>query len=194
MPLQIIGFVMSLGAAIVIFTIRRWRANLALMGIVYAGIFLILLKTWPLEQAAIKLIGGWMATAVLGATPKHIEDDESAADAGGAFRFLVILLLLLVAWSSAEGTAAWLPNMTFEIAVSGVFLASSGLVRSGIVRGPLETVMSLLMGFAGFELLYAAVETSVLVTAMLAGANLAMALAAAYLSASIDPVEPEAQT
>jgi hypothetical protein len=45
----------------------------------------------------------------------------------------------------------------------------------------LRVTIGLLTALSGFEIIYAAIETSTLVTGLLAGVNLGLALAGAYL-------------
>jgi hypothetical protein len=56
-----------------------------------------------------------------------------------------------------------------------------GLLHLGISAQPFRVVLGLLTVLAGFEILYAAVESSTLVAALLSAINLSLALAGAYL-------------
>jgi hypothetical protein len=56
-----------------------------------------------------------------------------------------------------------------------------GLLQLGMTTHPLRVVLGLLTLLSGFEILYAAVEVSVLVTGLLALINLGMALVGSYL-------------
>ena len=51
----------------------------------------------------------------------------------------------------------------------------------GLTALPLRIVLGLLTVFSGFEILYAVVETSTLVSGLLAGVSLGLALVGAYL-------------
>jgi hypothetical protein len=50
-----------------------------------------------------------------------------------------------------------------------------------LTSDPLRVIIGLLTSLSGFEIIYAAVETSTLVTGLLAGVNLGLALVGAYL-------------
>jgi len=56
-----------------------------------------------------------------------------------------------------------------------------GLLHLGLTSSALRVTLGLLTVLAGFEILYAAVETSVLVAGLLAAVSLGLALAGAYL-------------
>ncbi len=170
------------------FTSRNWRWNLAALALVYAGIFLLLFDRWPLEQAAIKLVGGWMAVAVLGTTVNKSTEERVLQDAGTIFRMLVYTLLALVSWSVAQRAGVFFPDITFESAFTGLLLSSAGMVRSGIVKNPLQLVLSIMLALAGFEAIFSFVNTSSLMTALLAVVSLGLALIGADLAAKSDTI------
>jgi hypothetical protein len=45
---------------------RDWRASISLLSIQYIGVFLLILRSWPLAMAVTQLVAGWMAGAILG--------------------------------------------------------------------------------------------------------------------------------
>jgi hypothetical protein len=55
-----------------------------------------------------------------------------------------------------------------------------GLLHLGISSQPFRVILGLLTILAGFEILYAAVESSTLVVALLSAVNLGLALTGAY--------------
>ena len=186
MPYAAVGMMLGIGGGIVLFTSRSWLRCLGGPGAAYLGVFFILLaqpEAGPgiSELAAIRLVGGWMSLAVLGATASQGVRETVEEDAGFVFRFLLFGLIFLVSWSLSAGTMEWIPGVAFEGAVLGVVLLVGGMIRTGLVRGPMQVILSLLSGFSGFELLFSAVDTSALMAAMLAVSNLGLALVGAYL-------------
>ena len=73
----------------------------------------------------------------------------------------------------------WL-GLSSPVAWSGLLLIGLGLLHLGITSDPFRVIMGLLTVMAGFEVLYAAVESSTLVTALLVVVDLGLALAGAY--------------
>jgi len=192
MPFAVMGLLLGIVGGLVLFTSRSWLRCLAAQGAAYLGVFLILLAQAvdagdASELAAIRLVGGWMALAVLGATASQGTREAVEEDAGIVFRFLLFGLIFLVAWSLSEGTMEWIQGLGFEGALVGVTLLLSGLLRTGLVRGPMQVIISLLAGFSGFEMLFSAVDSSALMAAMLAASSLGLALAGAYLGTSSAP-------
>jgi hypothetical protein len=56
-----------------------------------------------------------------------------------------------------------------------------GMLHLGMTIQPFRVILGLLTVLSGFEALYAALESSILVAAMLATVNLGLALVGAYL-------------
>jgi len=70
------------------------RAKLAALGVLYLGMFLIVIQTWSLSLSSIKLIAGWMATAILAATQFSKEvPQESEPPVHGRFSRSWLLFL-----------------------------------------------------------------------------------------------------
>ncbi len=60
-------------------------------------------------------------------------------------------------------------------------LIGFGILQLGLTSHPLRVIIGLLTALSGFEVIYAAIESSNLVTGLLAGVNLGLALAGAYM-------------
>jgi hypothetical protein len=60
-------------------------------------------------------------------------------------------------------------------------LISFGLLQLSLTSHPFRVIIGLLTSLSGFEIIYAAIETSTLVTGLLAGVNLGLALVGAYM-------------
>jgi hypothetical protein len=182
MAFPAIGLFICLIATAILLVVRNMRVGLAALSLIYLGVFFVIFELWPLEQAAIILVGGWMASAVLGATGQLDAPEHRAQDAGAVFRLLIFAVLLLVSWSVSQQASVFIPGISIEGAFAGLLLLVSGMVRSGIVQDPLQVILSLLMVFAGFGLIYSFISNSSLMTALLAGGNLGLSLLGAYLA------------
>jgi hypothetical protein len=75
----------------------------------------------------------------------------------------------------------WIPGIGIGQVMGGLILIGMGSLQLGLTDQPLRVILGLLTVFAGFEIFYAAVETSTLVSGLLAIVNLGLALAGAYL-------------
>ncbi len=74
-----------------------------------------------------------------------------------------------------------IPGISRPVIAGGLLLAGMGLLHLGITAEILRITLGLLTVMAGFELLYATVETSILLAGLLSIVNLGLALAGAYL-------------
>jgi hypothetical protein len=81
-----------------------------------------------------------------------------------------------------------------DVAFGGLLLAGMGLLHLGVTDQILRVTIGLMTVLAGFEIIYAAVENSVLVAALLAIINLGLALAGSYLMIASNAPELEKET
>jgi len=151
----------------------------------YVGVFILTAFSWPLEMALVKLVAGWMVSAILGAgmalsTGSHDEADVRRLSSQ-ILRFLFALLVGLAIYSNAPGLRVWLPKAGLEAVIGSMILMGMGLLHLGMSSHPFRVIVSLLTIFAGFEILYASLEISTLVAALLAVINLGLAFVGVYL-------------
>jgi hypothetical protein len=79
----------------------------------------------------------------------------------------------------------------FPVTNGSLLLIGMGLLHLGITARILPVTMGLMTVLAGFEVLYASVEGSVLVAALLAVINLGLALVGSYLMLASNEQETE---
>jgi len=79
------------------------------------------------------------------------------------------------------------------LVTGAILLIGMGLVHLGMTTRPLRVLIGLLTTLSGFELVYAAVENSVLVAGLLAIVTLGLALVGAYLLDTLSSDEAEAE-
>lgn len=158
------------------------RFSMITLGVQYLGMFLIVIQAWSLSLSAIKLIAGWMATAILSATlfSSDIPDEPPSQYQGRVFRILIGVFIWIIAFTIAPGIRNWLP-LPNVILWSGFILLGVGFLQMGINQKASRIVVGLLTTLSGFEILYAAVENSVLVAGFLALITLGIALVGGYL-------------
>jgi hypothetical protein len=181
MPAILLVFITS----IMLLLGRDWRWLIVALSLQYAGVFLLVMLSWPLEMAVVKVLAGWMAGAVLGVgvaiVPVSWKEEESSWPSGRWFKLLAAGLVTLVVVSSAPTIASWLPGVGSEIVLGCLILIGNGLLNLGLTNHPFRVTIGLLTLLAGFEILYAALEVSALVAGLLAGVNLSLALVGAFL-------------
>lgn len=181
---------------LVVMASQDWRWTIAALGVQYAVVFVLVAGTWRLELAVVKLVAGWMATAILGASQEMPQTEpERERPSGMVFRVLVGGMVGLVVFSlvpeAAELLEVYIDAVHRTQLAGGMLLVGMGLAMLGLNARPLRVVLALLVFFSGFEVLYAMVERSTLVAGLLALVNLALALIGAYLHVAARLERPE---
>jgi hypothetical protein len=169
---------------------RDWRWSLGLLAAQYVAAFWLVALHWPLGMAAVKLVTGWMATVALGMTRLSLsqgDTDESFWPQGRAFRLFGAGIMAVIAVAAGPRVEALNPGIGLPVVVGSLLLVGIGLLHLGITSQTLRVVVGLLTVLCGFEILYAAVESSILVAALLALANLGLALTGSYLLINSSP-------
>ncbi len=178
-----LAFTLLLAAACINILRQDWRWNIASLAVQYLGVFWLVHASWSISLASVKLVTGWVVCTLLAIahinTRMNAEKEGSHWSQGWFFRLVVICLLITVSYVGSTGLGSWL-GMSLPTAWGGVLLISIGLVITGLSTHPFRLVMGLLTALAGFEILYAAVESSALVAGLLSIINLGLALAGAY--------------
>lgn len=176
-------------ASLILLLSQNWRRYILGLVVMYLGVFWLVAISLPLGLAAVKLIVGWMAGAVLGASQiaPGLIYEKGQSLSGYLFRLLGVIFVWILCVSIAPIVSNWLPANQIVI-IGGLILIGMGVLQIGMTTRPLRVVIGLLTMLAGFEVLYAIVESSVLVIGLLAIVNLGLALVGAYLLA-IHPME-----
>jgi hypothetical protein len=160
----------------------HWRWTILALAGQYLAVFLLVSHNWPLGLSAVKLVAGWMAGAVLAASHATIESEKLSDSPlpGRIFRVFAGLLVFIVVFSIESQAQDWIPAGE-PVVLTGLILIFMGLLQLGMTSTPFRATIGLLTTLSGFEILYAAVVTSVLVTGLLALITLGLAMAGAYL-------------
>lgn len=174
---------------------QNWQLNILVLALQFLAVFALTTLVWPFGLAAVKLVAGWMAGAVLGASqpdPALVEDPQAVGSATFVFRLLVAVLVWVLVLTSTPVITEIVP-LPFPLITGAMLLIGMGLIHLGMTTRPLRVLLGLLTTLSGFELLYAAVENSVLVAGLLAVVTLGIALVGAYLLDAL-PGEPSGET
>jgi hypothetical protein len=181
-----IALLIVAASAIGLLISRDWRWGLGLLAGLYLGRFLLLREHWPLSAAAAKLVSGWMVCTMLALAHMNLNEPlpaESFWPQGRLFRILTAVLTLAATFALALRLAYWL-GIDLPVAWGGLLLMGLGLIHLGITGQPFRVTLGLLTVLAGFEIVYAAVENSTLVAALLSVIDLGLAMAGAYFLTS----------
>ncbi|MEW6086563.1 MAG: hypothetical protein AB1607_18405 [Chloroflexota bacterium] len=163
---------------------RDWRVSISLLALQYLAMFVLLLSHLPLGMASVKVVAGWMSCAILGMTRSdltEILEDEGLWPRGRLFRLFAATLVGIIVAGAVPGVDAIMADAGLPVTSGALLLIGMGLLHLGITSQILRVTQGLMTVIAGFEILYATVESSVLVAALLAVITLGLALVGAYL-------------
>jgi len=164
---------------------QDWRWILLGVALAEAGAGVLLLRLWPPFMALSLLIAGWIAAAFLG-LGQSAQWQRGApmpeAWAGRLFRFTITGFALVLLAYQTENTLAWLPRgFTPEMAWAALGLMLTGILHLAMTQHPFRATASLLILLAGFVLVYAYIEQSLLLTVLLVGVKLFLGAMGSYL-------------
>lgn len=175
--------------------VRDWRWSIILLAMQYLGMFVLTLQHWPLGMASVKVVAGWMSAAILGMTRSGLSNDdpqeESIWPRGRLFRLFAAVIILLIVAVITPRVDNIMADAGFAVTNGSLLLIGMGLLHLGITARVLHVTIGLMTVLAGFEILYSAVEGSVLVAALLAVINLGLALVGSYLMLASNAPETE---
>ena len=162
-----------------------WRVSILSLGIQYLCVFVLISLSWPVETAAVKVVAGWMAGAVLGIALLNMPNEQINGKpkliSDLVFRLIAAILAGLFAFTGGARLVNWLPEMNIQSSYGAMILISLGLLHLGLTAHPFRVVLGLLTLLSGFEIIYAAVESSILITGLLAVVTLGLAIIGAYM-------------
>lgn len=179
-----VGLILATSTTILIN--RDWRVSLGSLAMQYIAVFWLVSRHLPFVMGSVKLIAGWMVVAALGMTRLGLssldaEDEDTFWPRGQWFRVILILIVALVTAGATPRIEAAIPGLGLPVIAGGLLLIGAGVFHLGVTSDLLRVTLGLLTMLAGFEIIYAAVESSILVTGFLAVINLGLGIAGSYL-------------
>lgn len=175
---------------------RDWRWLIIYLAAQYFGMLILTLEHWPLGMASVKVVAGWTSAAILGMTRSSLPREDRAErhntlPRGRLFRLFAAIIVFIVAASAAPRIDVIMADAGYAVTFGSLLLIGMGLLHLGVSNQVFRVILGLMTTLAGFEILYAAVEGSIIVAALLAVINLGLALSGSYLmiAANADEVE-----
>lgn len=190
-----VGLVLASSTTIIIS--RDWRVSLGALAVQYLAAFWLVTRHLPFAMGTVKLIVGWMVVATLGMTRLGLtnlekEEQDTFWLGGQWFRVVLMATVALVTVGSTPQIEAAIPGLGLPVIAGSLLLIGAGIVHLGVTSDPLRVTLGLLTMLAGFEILYAAVESAILVTGLLAVINLGLGVLGSYLLvAGFSPLDSE---
>jgi hypothetical protein len=117
----------------------------------------------------------------LTALPPQKETEERFWPQGLGFRLFMVGMIVILTIAVTPRMANSLAGIGAPVIAGTILLTGIGLLHLGTSSQIARVIFALLTVLGGFEILYAAVEGSILVAALLAVVNLGLGLVGAYL-------------
>lgn len=179
-----VGLILASSTTILIS--RDWRVSLVSLAAQYIAVFWLVSRHLPFVMGSVKLIAGWMVVAALGMTRLGLssldaEEEDGFWPRGRWFRIILIMIVALVTAGATPRIEAAIPGLGLPVIAGGLLLIGAGVFHLGVTSDLLRVTLGLLTMLAGFEIIYAAVESSILVTGFLAVINLGLGIVGSYL-------------
>jgi hypothetical protein len=170
-----------------------WRWSLGLLAGQHLAAFWLVTLHWPVGLASVKLVSGWMGIAALGMTRLSITEEEEPEPFWPRRQWFHMFLAGIIALLTAAASPRLeeiLPGIGLPVVAGSVLLIGMGLIHLGITSQILRVILGLFTVLNGFEIMYAAVEGSILVAGLLAVVHLGLALVGSYLLLTISEETP----
>jgi hypothetical protein len=190
-----VGVLLGTSAAMLIN--HDWRLSLGALAIQYLAAFWLVTRHLPFVMGSAKLITGWMVVAALGMTRLSLpatgdEREEPFLPRGQWFRAILMFVVVFVTAGATPRIESAIPGIGWQVIAGSLLLIGAGVMHLGLTSEPLNVILGLLTMLTGFEIMYAAIESSILVAGLLAVTNLGLGIVGSYLLiAGTSPLEAE---
>ena len=149
--------------------------------VVVLMVFSINIQFWTFGFALSKLITGIMAMLVMAISPSIPElHGKGGTRAGKVFRAVGFGFCILLTIFTTNITTEFL-SISHDQTIPSLFILFCGFLMIGISKESFHIIIGLLTVLTGFEILYGAVEQSLLVNGLLAAVFLLIAVVGSYL-------------
>ena len=190
-----IAVIVIIATSVGLLLVRDWRNSIILLSVQYVAVFVLCLQHLPLGMASVKVVVGWMSAAILGMTRSGLlipdVDEESNWPRGRLFRLFAAMMVGIIIAGAAPRVNNMMADAGITVTGGSLLLIGMGLLHLGLTANTLRITISLMTILSGFETLYTAVESSVLVAALLSVIILGLALVGSYLLIASDTEEAE---
>lgn len=176
----------------ILLVVNHWRwMSIAWVFQVFS-IFWLTTLSWSIAESVVKLIGGWITIAIVSsAHPDSVlEKDQESISTGFGFRFLIAGMLWLFSFSIAPSIQS-IAQSRIEIVWGGMLLFTSGLLQIGLSKNYVRTIIGLITFSSGFEVMYASIESSVLVSGLLVFITIGLSWMLIYFNSPVSESEKE---
>ena len=168
--LAVVGIVIT---SLALLVLENYRMSLAAMVLQYLFAFFLVSSIWPVGLAVIKLIVGWIVCSLIGSA--YLQNQTQQIEEANTEKMVFSSLSAVVVWLivfTLSGSALQILPVSRPILLGSGILMGMGVLQLGSTTNLLRVLFGLLTILSGFEIIYAGLEESVLVTGLLAMVNI----------------------
>ncbi len=180
--ISIFALALIIVSSLIVIILDNFRYRLIAIASIYLAEFILVALVWPVGLASIKFVIGIICVIIL-FSANHSSDTQDSAKFNTSYRMLkavITILIWLMVFYFSNQLLVWVPTSQ-NLIKGSLTLIGMGIVQVGIISDTKSVILGLLMFFAGFEILYSAIETSVLLAGLLALVNFGLSLVGSYL-------------
>lgn len=175
-PILILAF-----ACLYILVADAWHKAMLAFAAIFLSTFCIIVQYWSFTFSLVKLLTGLMSLVVLGISiNKHFPNSTRKRKAEWIFRLVTLLLIFTMMTFLINPISNYL-SIPSEIVLASLLLIGFGVFQLGITQEPQKIFLAILILFFGFELIFSANETSLLVNGLLALVSLLVSLIGSFV-------------
>lgn len=179
---NLIPLILVMAAGISILAFNDWRWMLSGLAASYLSAFLLLIQIISPGMAVSKLVTGIMATALIFVSRNEIpEEPQDLSPASRIFKITSLALIWLVVMLTAGSFRSIFP-LNYETIAGALIAVTAGLLTLGTSKNAIKVTLGILVIYAGFEILYTPLESSVLINGLLSLITMLIALVGVYIS------------
>jgi hypothetical protein len=140
------------------------RVALVFLGILYLCSFLLLMQVWPLGLAAVHLLTGLLTVIIINSFCASLTWKPNTPRI--ALDILMVVFVGVISFAFAPQLTAYFTESSQNLII-GFFLLAIGLLQAGTAQDAFRILISLLILSLGFQIIYAPLEGSALVTTLI---------------------------
>ena len=179
--INLIPILIITAACIYIFITDDWRRILIAYAVLYILAFVIIAQYWSFTFSLVKLITGLMSLVVMGISiNRYYSSPDKKMKSELLFRLIALCLIFILVVFMVYRISNYL-SISLEIVLASLLLIGFGIFQLGITHEPYKLFLAILVLFFGFELIFSANETSLLVNGMLAVVTMLVALMGSFM-------------
>ena len=154
------------------------RIALIFLGALYLCVFFLLMQVWPVGLATVVLLTGMLTVIIINSFCSNLVFSIDTPRA--ALDILIIVFVGVITFAFAPQLSAYLPESS-QFLIIGFFMFAVGLLKAGISSNAFQVMLSLFIFSLGFQVIYAPLEGSALVTALFSIIQIVLAFVASRL-------------